>query len=448
MADDRIRMECHVCGYKSTPQWLNDSAHCLKCNAVLKRRQSCQEEAGGAAQGAAPTTRRSAGEVSTYKATPGSAMESESGHCDQSPTGVHHWKYGKCNYCQQAEGHLVKKAGAFQSPGGWGECESGGKCIFKFAKCTKCGRGEGGIAGGGGTARPASRQRPGSRSASPRPVETGSRSGGRGSVDASSSRAAGGGDKIKKAFEQFDADGNGVISLAELKAVLQSLPVPPGQEGFSDEDFDRFLNMMDTNHDGVIDYHEFTDWISHDGDNASVILDRMKTPKAGAGRGREPRGPERFFYDKSTYTGAHSQGGPSTTDTDKVNDLSEMTRPELRGPAQVVHSSGPLGSGCEQGGKCTFKFARCTKCGRSESSLGGPPVRPSSRVTATLPAADEGTAAVRVSRSPITDNRAPTGPERFFYDKSSYTGTHTRGGPESVATGQGTSYDQTWKRPG
>lgn len=27
--DDRTRVTCHVCGYKSVPQWLNDKAHCI-----------------------------------------------------------------------------------------------------------------------------------------------------------------------------------------------------------------------------------------------------------------------------------------------------------------------------------------------------------------------------------------------------------------------------------
>jgi len=40
---DRVKMECHVCGYKSFPQWMNDKAHCLKCDAVLKSRPNCQQ---------------------------------------------------------------------------------------------------------------------------------------------------------------------------------------------------------------------------------------------------------------------------------------------------------------------------------------------------------------------------------------------------------------------
>lgn len=45
-SDDRVRMECTVCGYKSIPQWLNDEASCLKCQAVLKRRPSIHQRNG------------------------------------------------------------------------------------------------------------------------------------------------------------------------------------------------------------------------------------------------------------------------------------------------------------------------------------------------------------------------------------------------------------------
>ena len=141
--DDRMRMECDMCGYKCVPQWLNDKAHCLKCQAVLRSRNSVHESkrevVGAEANG---EDRRVAGEVSTFKMPPSSAMESASGSCSKAPDGVHHWKYGKCNFCQQAEGKLAKGPGVMQNPGGVGECAKGGKCMFKFAKCTKCGKGE------------------------------------------------------------------------------------------------------------------------------------------------------------------------------------------------------------------------------------------------------------------------------------------------------------------
>jgi len=40
----RVRMTCPVCGYKSYPQWLNDEAHCLKCDHVVKTRPSCHDK--------------------------------------------------------------------------------------------------------------------------------------------------------------------------------------------------------------------------------------------------------------------------------------------------------------------------------------------------------------------------------------------------------------------
>mmetsp|Transcript_67354 Transcript_67354/g.111563 ORF Transcript_67354/g.111563 Transcript_67354/m.111563 type:complete len:316 (-) Transcript_67354:284-1231(-) len=315
MAERAPRMECPHCGYHSHPQWMNDEAHCLKCDAVLLTRASCHGEARPV-----PGTHRAPGEVSTHKYSPSDAMESESGVCKSSPTGMHQWRFGKCAYCRMPEGQLAKGAGTMQDPGAHGGgCPKGGKCMFKFAKCTKCGRGEGGV-----TAPPAAR----------------------------SGRRAG--DKIKEIFQKFDTDGNGVISLAELKSVLQRLPVPSGSTPMSDSVFDTFLAAMDENHDGVVDYNEFADWLDHDDSGtAAAIMGGMRSTAA-------------------------SRGGS----------------------------------------------------------------RPASRQPKAAPKA-----APKAPSAPAPKS-APRGPERFFYDKSSYTGTHARGGPESVAVGHGTAYDQSWKRPG
>jgi len=58
---------------------------------------------------------------------------------------------------------------------------------------------------------------------------------------------------------------------------------------------------------------------------------------------RQLYGPERFFYDASTFTGVHRHGGPSTLDKDGVNKfshLSEMTRPNLRAGGTYLSSAG------------------------------------------------------------------------------------------------------------
>merc|ERR1711937_740090 len=46
---------------------------------------------------------------------------------------------------QKPEGQLASGSGLTTYPGGAGGCGKGGKCMFKFAKCTKCGRGERGL---------------------------------------------------------------------------------------------------------------------------------------------------------------------------------------------------------------------------------------------------------------------------------------------------------------
>lgn len=164
---ERTKIECPFCGYKCFPQWLNNQAHCLKCNNVVMAHPPIQSKefaviaAESAVSVATGLSKRVPGEACTDKFwTPGSAMESSSEGCQASPDGLHHWRFGKCTYCQMGEGDALRggsaprggspKAGATRSPGskascapgGKGPCASGGKCIYKFAKCTKCGKSE------------------------------------------------------------------------------------------------------------------------------------------------------------------------------------------------------------------------------------------------------------------------------------------------------------------
>jgi hypothetical protein len=44
-----------------------------------------------------------------------------------------------CSKCKASEGRILKVAGAVANPGGAGGCPKGGKHMFKFAKCSKCG---------------------------------------------------------------------------------------------------------------------------------------------------------------------------------------------------------------------------------------------------------------------------------------------------------------------
>lgn len=55
-----------MCGYKCVPQWLNDEAHCLKCQTVLKRRPSVHQRGGTATGPVSSTQQRASSQPKMY----------------------------------------------------------------------------------------------------------------------------------------------------------------------------------------------------------------------------------------------------------------------------------------------------------------------------------------------------------------------------------------------
>jgi len=58
--------------------------------------------------------------------------------------------------------------------------------------------------------------------------------------------------EIKEAFKVFDKDGNGYISAAELKHVMNNLG-----EKLADQEVDEMIREADVDGDGQINYEEF-----------------------------------------------------------------------------------------------------------------------------------------------------------------------------------------------
>merc|ERR1712125_285171 len=61
--------------------------------------------------------------------------------------------------------------------------------------------------------------------------------------------------EVAKRFEEFDRDGNGLISIAECRAAMDRL-----EREISDGVVRESMFSWDLNHDGVVDYFEFMDY--------------------------------------------------------------------------------------------------------------------------------------------------------------------------------------------
>lgn len=115
--------ECPTCGHRWLDKYRKDE--CPKCLCKMSTASKLK------AAGGQP---RTPGETSTFKQKPGSAMESESGLCRHG--GAHVWRFGRCRKCGLGEGAFASEMRAVP-----GECERGGRHLFKFSnQCTKCGQ--------------------------------------------------------------------------------------------------------------------------------------------------------------------------------------------------------------------------------------------------------------------------------------------------------------------
>ena len=79
---------------------------------------------------------------------------------------------------------------------------------------------------------------------------------------------------IVEAFQRYDTDGNGELSLDELKELLQSLGLGATME--EDENFlDRWIQKIDKDGNGSIDFEEFISIFNNMKDNSAMDIDKL-----------------------------------------------------------------------------------------------------------------------------------------------------------------------------
>ena len=64
---------------------------------------------------------------------------------------------------------------------------------------------------------------------------------------------------LRELFRQFDRDSNGNLTLTELKGMLQMINITADEAHLQ-----AFLNKLDTNGNGVLEFEEFVTFMVHD----------------------------------------------------------------------------------------------------------------------------------------------------------------------------------------
>merc|ERR1719191_932402 len=143
----------------------------------------------------------------------------------------------------------------------------------------------------------------------------------------------------------MDISHDGKLDFDEMHALLSM-----GNPNLSSLDLWTIFKEADKDHDGVVDFDEFFDYLhqEHDGDPDTCPANGNKH--------------HQWKFGKCHFCGVAEIRVEHGHHINRDHRDHEDERGHHLNPG-----ASPL-SACELGGKCTFKFATCTKCGKSEFS--------------------------------------------------------------------------------
>jgi len=145
-------------------------------------------------------------------------------------------------------------------------------------------------------------------------------------------------DRLMAMFRKYDANQDGKISKSELKHIMLAInsKAKGSKNPLTEMEVEYAFMHADKNNDGWIDVPEFICWVTGTDDSGREGGVHSKVQAELGHKDKEVKGPERFFYDKSSYTGVHTHGGPSIIDDS--HDISDKMR---QGQANIRTQTGP-----------------------------------------------------------------------------------------------------------
>lgn len=213
-------------------------------------------------------------------------------------------------------------------------------------------------------------------------------------------------------FLELDQNRDGKLDFDEMKVLLRKR-----DPYMSDPELHVLYNGIDSSHDGFIDSREFLDYV------LATEASELKRQN-----GHEPE-----QHDKTESYGLPNMIAPIPSirpfQTRAARRASASARRKHCGPTILD------GTGFQDGLRHSMHYRENTSINADGQALQGtahrmqhskqvdPIKAPRSRTPSSFPQ----------HRSPCPSGRpASRGPERFFYDRSTYTGVHQHGGPSSI----------------
>jgi len=119
---------------------------------------------------------------------------------------------------------------------------------------------------------------------------------------------------VKKLFRKYDTNGDGIIDQGEFKTFMSAL-------GLNLSLTKQFLDCVDRNHDGYVQYEEFVDW---------VLSEDSSRFKAAAAPRIEPERPESPASPASSGPPEIAPVGDSDSEDDDPQETKDLTTEDLR----------------------------------------------------------------------------------------------------------------------